>query len=172
MSGTKESGLAKGAKVAVVVSRYNESITRRLLEGALETLGMEGVSSEQIDVHWVPGAWELPLGVQHAFSDPRVVGVVALGAVIQGETSHDQHINRAVSQGLMELSLGSGKPVGFGLLTVQNLEQALQRAGGAVGNKGQEASLAVMEMARLLRKEPASQRQPIGLGASGNHSRP
>jgi 6,7-dimethyl-8-ribityllumazine synthase len=110
--------------------------------------------------------------VQHAFSDPKIVGVVALGAVIQGETSHDQHINRAVSQGLMELSLGSGKPVGFGLLTVQNLEQALQRAGGAVGNKGQEAALAMMEMARLLRKEPATQRQPIGLGASGNHSRP
>lgn len=138
-----KSGRLSG-RVAIVVSRYNESVTKKLLLGAMAKL-RESLQEEQIVVAWVPGAWELAI-VTKAFCDRSdIAGVVALGVVIKGETSHDQHINRAVSQALMETSLTSGKPVGFGLLTVQSLDQALNRAGGNVGNKGEETASAVLE---------------------------
>jgi 6,7-dimethyl-8-ribityllumazine synthase len=94
----------------------------------------------------VPGAWELPLAAKFLIDRPSMVAVITLGAVIRGETTHDQHINRAVSGALMELQMRTGKPVGFGLLTCNNLEQAIHRAGGNVGNKGCEAAGAVLEM--------------------------
>lgn len=138
-------------RFAVVVSRYNESITRRLLEGALATLGAEGVPDEAIDVAWVPGAWEIPLVAQRLAQSRRYAAVLCLGAVIKGETTHDEHINRQVSLSLGQIALATGVPVLFGVLTCQTVEQALQRAGGNAGNKGQECAAAALEMARLLK---------------------
>ena len=140
-------------RFAIVVSRYNETVTRRLLEGALGGLRVGGVSEEHIDVVWVPGAWEIPLLVDRlARREPRYAAVLALGCVIRGETTHDQHINRYVSMELGRLALHYQVPVPFGLLTCQTLDQALQRAGGRVGNKGTECAEAALELADLMRR--------------------
>jgi 6,7-dimethyl-8-ribityllumazine synthase len=145
---------ASPGRWAVVVSRYNESITRRLLEGAIATFTSRGVSAEAIEVVWVPGAFELPLAADRLAGSRRYVAVLVLGAVIRGETTHDQHINRAVSMALMESGLRSGIPVLFGLLTCDTLEQAIHRAGGNKGNKGTECAEAALEMVSLLRQLP------------------
>jgi 6,7-dimethyl-8-ribityllumazine synthase len=137
-------------RIAIVVSRYNESITGKLLAGAVETLTKHGVAGDAIEVAWAPGAFELPLIVDRLASSGRYVAVLALGAVIRGETSHDQHINRAVSLGLTEAGLRAGIPVLFGVLTCETLEQAIHRSGGNVGNKGSECAEAALEMVRLL----------------------
>ncbi|MBL8828753.1 MAG: 6,7-dimethyl-8-ribityllumazine synthase [Planctomycetaceae bacterium] len=141
-------------RFAIVVSRYNESITGKLLAGALQTLAEHGVSDEAIDVAWVPGAWELPLVATRWVDSRRYVAVICLGAVIRGETTHDQHINRAVSNELAALATRSGVPVLFGLLTCDNLEQAIHRSGGNVGNKGCECAEAALRMASLLDQLP------------------
>jgi 6,7-dimethyl-8-ribityllumazine synthase len=124
------------AEFAIVVARYNESITSRLLEGAVETLIARGVPDNQIEVAWVPGAWELPLVAQRLAQSTRYSAVLCLGAVIRGETTHDQHINRQVSLSLGQIALDTGVPVLFGLLTVNSLEQALNRVGGKRGSQG------------------------------------
>ncbi|MCC7336797.1 MAG: 6,7-dimethyl-8-ribityllumazine synthase [Pirellulaceae bacterium] len=134
------------SKIGIVVSTYNSNITQRLLEGSLESLQSAGWNGEKVETLKVPGAWELPLAAQRLLDRDEVLGVVVLGAVIRGETTHDQHINRAVSSALMDLMLASGKPVGFGLLTCNTLEQAIHRAGGNVGNKGCETAEAVLAM--------------------------
>jgi 6,7-dimethyl-8-ribityllumazine synthase len=133
-------------KIGVIVSTYNQNITKRLKEGAVATFVEGGFELPQVIVQEVPGAWELPLAAKRLLEDDEVVGVATLGAVIRGETTHDQHINRAVSSALMDLMLYTGKPVGFGLLTCNTLEQALNRAGGTVGNKGVETAQAVLAM--------------------------
>ena len=143
---------------AVVVSRYNESITGRLLEGALQTLAAAGVAADAIRVAWVPGAWEIPLIADRFVRSENYSGVICLGAVIRGETTHDQYINRQVTDSLGRLALEAGVPVGFGLLTCDSLEQAIQRAGGAVGNKGVECAEAVLRMADLIRRLPSRAR--------------
>jgi 6,7-dimethyl-8-ribityllumazine synthase len=144
----------KSSRFAIVVSRYNESITGKLLAGSLETLAAAGVLDDDIDVAWVPGAWEIPLvAARLAFSE-SYAAVICLGAVIRGETTHDQHINRQVSMSLGELALETGLPIAFGVLTVNTLEQAIHRAGGNVGNKGVEAAQAALEMVNLLAKFP------------------
>lgn len=143
---------APDGSLAIVVSRYNESITRKLLAGALETLTENGVPDANIDVAWVPGAWEIPLVAHRMAHSGRYAAVICLGAVIRGETTHDQHINRAVSLGLSEAGLHSGVPVLFGVLTCETLEQAIHRAGGNIGNKGSDCALAALEMIHLLTK--------------------
>ncbi|MBI2826128.1 MAG: 6,7-dimethyl-8-ribityllumazine synthase [Planctomycetia bacterium] len=143
------------AQLAIVVSRYNESVTSRLLAGALETLAAQGVRDEQIAVAWVPGAWEIPVVAARLAASGQFAAVLCLGAVIRGETTHDQHINRAVSLQLAELSVRSGLPVLFGLLTCDTLEQAIHRSGGNVGNKGSECALAALEMLHLLGQLPS-----------------
>lgn len=143
---------APEGSLAIVVSRYNESITRKLLAGALEALAENGVSDAKIDVAWVPGAFEIPLVAHTLAKSGRYLAVICLGAVIRGETTHDQHINRAVSVGLGEAGLHSGVPVLFGVLTCDTLEQAIHRSGGNVGNKGRECALAALEMINLLAK--------------------
>jgi 6,7-dimethyl-8-ribityllumazine synthase len=143
-----------GQRFGIVVSRYNDSITGRLLSGAVETLQGHGVEDSQIDVAWVPGAWELPLIAQKFAESRRYAAVICLGAVIRGETTHDQHINRQVSLSLGDISLRTGIPIAFGLLTCNSVEQAINRAGGSHGNKGTECALAALEMASLLRKLP------------------
>ncbi len=136
----------------VVVSRFNEAVTRRLLDGALGTLTAEGWGQDQIDVVWVPGAFELPLAVDQALATGRYQLAVALGAVVRGETPHFEYLSAAASQGLSDVARVRGVPVGFGLLTCDTEEQALARAGGDAGNKGAEAAAAAVEMVRVLGK--------------------
>ncbi len=133
-------------KIGIVVSTYNSNITQRLLEGSLKSLQSAGWNGDRVETVKVPGAWELALAAQRLLDRDEIQGVVVLGAVIRGETTHDQYINRAVSSALMDLMLASGKPVGFGLLTCNTLEQAIHRAGGNVGNKGCETAEAVLSM--------------------------
>ncbi|HUY36691.1 MAG TPA: 6,7-dimethyl-8-ribityllumazine synthase [Pirellulales bacterium] len=146
---------APQGRFAIVVSRYNESITAKLLEGAVVTLTAHGVRDEAIDVAWVPGAFEIPLVAARQAKSGQYRAVLCLGAVIRGETSHDQHINRAVSLELARAALETGVPVLFGLLTCDTLEQAIHRAGGNVGNKGSECAEAALRMASLLAQLPA-----------------
>jgi 6,7-dimethyl-8-ribityllumazine synthase len=145
---------ATDGRLGIVVSRYNDSITGRLLSGAVETLVSAGVEEDTIEVAWVPGAWELPIVANRMVDSQRFDAVICLGAVIRGETTHDRHINRAVSLALGELSISSGVPVIFGLLTCETIEQAIQRAGGNVGNKGTECAQSALEMISLLRQIP------------------
>lgn len=140
---------------AIVVARYNETITGKLLEGAVDTLTTRGVADGDIDVLWVPGAFELPVVAERLAAGRRYRAILCLGAVIRGETTHDQHINRAVSLGLAESARHWGVPVLFGVLTCDSLEQALNRAGGTVGNKGAECASAALEMASLLAQLPS-----------------
>jgi 6,7-dimethyl-8-ribityllumazine synthase len=139
-------------RFAIIVSRYNEHITAKLLSGAVETLLAAGIPDDAIDVCWVPGAWEIPLIAQQMANSGSYVALLCLGAVIRGETTHDEHINRQVSLSLGQLALEAELPVLFGILTCNTLEQAIHRAGGNVGNKGQECAEAAIEMVRLLQK--------------------
>jgi 6,7-dimethyl-8-ribityllumazine synthase len=134
------------------VARYNEHITKRLLDGAIETLTKAGVADDAIDVYWVPGAFELPVAAAHVIDLKRHAAIICLGAVIRGETTHDQHINTAISSQFAALGVRSGIPVLFGVLTCDTLEQAVHRAGGNVGNKGSECADAALRMANLVER--------------------
>ncbi len=158
-------------RFAIVVSRFNESITRRLLEGALQTLASRGVPEQNIDVAWVPGAFEIPTVAARLAAAGRYAAILCLGAVIRGETSHDQHINRAVSIALAQLGTQYQLPVLFGVLTCDTLEQAVARSGGQAatggkdhagarpGNKGVDCAEAALEMVSLLAKLPQAAEQ-------------
>ena len=146
--------VTKSDRFAIVVAKWNRSITTKLLDGALEALAESGVDQSTIDVAWVPGAWEIPLVAQRLAESGQYEAIIALGAVIHGETSHDQHINRGVSLALMEVGLAQDLPVLLGLLTCESMEQAIHRAGGKVGNKGSECALAALEMVGLLKNCP------------------
>ena len=139
-----------GRRVAVVASRFNETITRALVDGALDALVRHGARFDDIDVIWVPGAWELPIAVRRAMATERYEAVVALGAVIRGDTPHFEYVAGEASRGLADAAHDSDVPVGFGLLTCDTMEQAEARAGGPQGNKGWDAALAALEMADLL----------------------
>lgn len=150
MSKTLQGGWdATGLKIGVVTARFNSEVTEKLEEGALKALKEMGIADEALISARVPGAFELPLAAK-ALLDRGCHGVVALGAVIRGETSHYDYVCSAVERGCTELQLRTGKPVGFGVLTTDNDEQALDRAGGRHGNKGAEAAQVVVEMVRLL----------------------
>jgi len=137
-------------RVVVVVSRFNEAVTRRLLEGAMTALADAGYDEGHVDVMWVPGAWELPVSVRRALETRRYRAAVALGAVIRGETPHFDYICTEASRGLGDTALTTGLPVGFGMLTCESLAQAMARAGGEAGNKGAEAAAAAIETANTL----------------------
>ena len=140
----------EGRRVGVVVSRFNESITRALVDGALDALVRHGVRFEDNDVLWVPGAWELPVAARRLLETERYDGIVAVGAVIRGETAHFDFIAGEASRGLAEASAESETPIGFGVLTCDTDEQAEARAGGAHGNKGWDAAVATLEMVDLM----------------------
>ncbi len=142
------------ARFAIVVARYNQAITDRLLAGAVETLLSHGVRDDAMDVARVPGAWEIPLVARRFARQGDYAAVVCLGAVIRGETTHDQYINRQVSHSLGQIALEFDLPVLFGVLTCNTMEQAVHRAGGNVGNKGSECAEAALEMVNLLRSLP------------------
>jgi 6,7-dimethyl-8-ribityllumazine synthase len=143
---------ATDAPFAIVVSRYNETITSKLLAGALETLRAAGVADDAIHVAWTPGAFEIPVAAAAMAATGKYAAVLCLGAVIRGDTTHDQHINRAVSMGIMRIGLKYRLPVLFGVLTCDNLEQAIHRAGGQHGNKGSQCAEAALQMVGLLRE--------------------
>ena len=143
------SSIPLGARFAIVVARYNHTITDKLLAGAVDTLTSHGVLDSDIDVAHVPGAWEIPLIAQRFAQSGQYAAVICLGAVIRGETTHDQHINRQVSLSLGTIALQFDLPVLFGVITFNTMEQAIHRAGGNVGNKGCECATAALEMVSL-----------------------
>ena len=136
-------------RVCLVVSRFNEPVTGSLEKGALDCLATEGVEPANVDVVHVPGAWELPLGVRLALDHGDYDGIVVLGCVIRGETPHFEYVSMGATVGLQALARESNVPIGFGLLTTDDAGQAFARAGGDKGNKGEEATLAVLEMCDL-----------------------
>jgi 6,7-dimethyl-8-ribityllumazine synthase len=141
-----------GKRVAVVVSRFNEAITARLLEGARDALARHGVAPDDVDVAWVPGAWELPAAARRLLATERYDALVAVGAVIRGDTPHFDYVAGEASRGLAQAGADFDRPIGFGLLTCDDMAQAEARAGGSHGNKGWDAALAVLEMADLFAK--------------------
>lgn len=134
-------------KIGIVVSQWNADITNALLEGAQDTLLKAGVQSDNIEILYVPGAFELPWGARQIMKPGKRDAVICLGCIIQGETRHDEYIASAVASGIMQLGLMSGVPVIFGVLTTNTEEQAKDRAGGKHGNKGAEAAAAALQMA-------------------------
>ena len=140
-----------GLKFALVVSRFNSFITERLLEGALDCLRRQGVAEDDLMVARVPGAWEIPVVVKRLAQAKAYDGVICLGAVIRGSTPHFDYVAAEVSKGIAMVSLESGLPISFGILTTDSLEQAIERAGSKAGNKGFAAAEAAIEMVNLLK---------------------
>ena len=138
-----------GRRFAVVASRFNETITLRLAEGAIDALTRHGAAFDDIDLVWVPGAWELPAAARRLLASDRYVGVVAVGAVIRGDTPHFDYVAGEAARGLADASAEFDRPIGFGLLTCDTVEQAEARAGGDHGNKGWDAAMAALEMVDL-----------------------
>jgi 6,7-dimethyl-8-ribityllumazine synthase len=146
-----EGGLdGAGRRVAIAASRFNRLVTEQLVAGALEALRRHGVAEADVDLAWAPGAFELPLVAARLAATGRYAGVVALGAVVRGETPHFDHVATQAASGLAAVARTTSVPVAFGVLTTDTMEQALDRAGGKAGNKGAEAALTVLEMAGLL----------------------
>ena len=143
------------ARFAVVVSRFNEFITRKLLDGALDALTRHGVSADNVDAFWTPGSFEIPLLAKKLASAGCYAGVVCLGAVIRGGTDHHQYIAAEVTKGVAVAALETGVPCILGVLTCDTIEQAIERAGAKAGNKGADAANAAIEMANLLQQLPA-----------------
>jgi 6,7-dimethyl-8-ribityllumazine synthase len=143
--------IGTGLKVGCVVSRFNELLSTRLMSGAKDGLIRHGVSEDDIDVAWVPGAFEIPLVASKMAASGRYDAVVALGVVIRGGTPHFEYVAAEVSKGVAKSSMDSGVPIMFGVITADTIEQALERAGTKVGNKGWEAALGAIEMANLMK---------------------
>ena len=141
--------IADKAKVAIVASRFNELITSKLLEGALDSFARHGLLEENIDIAWVPGAFEIPVTAQRLAKSGKYDAVLTLGAVIRGNTSHYDVVCAEVSKGVAHVSLSTGIPVIFGVLTTDTIEQAIERAGTKAGNKGAECAASTIEMINL-----------------------
>jgi len=143
---------ARGLKFAIVVSRFNSMISKQLLEGAIDCLNRHGAADNSEDVYWVPGTREIPAVAKKLVDKGIYDGIICLGAVIKGATSHFDYVAQEVSRGVSDLAYNSGVPVIFGILTTDNVEQALERAGTKMGNKGWDAALAAIEMQNLFKK--------------------
>ena len=148
---------AKHLRVAIVASRFNEAIVERLVEGAVECLAQHGVPDEYVSIVWVPGAFELPVTAKRVASSGEVDAVVCVGAVIRGDTPHFDYVAGEAARGITDASLETGIPITLGVLTTDTTEQAEERAGGSVGNKGFESALAAIEMANLFAALPKPQ---------------
>jgi len=146
--------VAQQYKFGIVVSRFNEFISKNLLTGALDSLKRHGAAEENIEVAWVPGSFEIPLVAHRMASSKNYDAVICLGAVIRGNTPHFEYVAAEVSKGIARASVETGVPVIFGIITADNLEQAVDRAGAKAGNKGWQAALAAIEMANLLSNLP------------------
>lgn len=144
--------VVKGAKFGIILTRWNAFIVERLLEGALDTLKRHGAKEKDIEIVYVPGAFELPLTAKRMLASKRYDAVIALGAVIRGGTPHFEYVASEATKGLAQASMEAGIPVTFGVLTVDSIEQAIERAGTKAGNKGEEAAITAIEMVNLLPK--------------------
>ena len=142
--------LGEGLKVGIVIARFNEFISSKLLSGAKDALIRHGVEAEDIDIAWVPGAFEIPLTAKKMAANDKYDGVICLGAVIRGATPHFDYVCAEVSKGIATVGLDTEKPVMFGVITTDTIEQAIERAGTKAGNKGFEAAVGMLEMANLL----------------------
>lgn len=140
---------SKGKKYAIVVARFNEFITNKLLSGALDALSRHGVEDDDISVAWVPGAFEIPIAAQKVAKSKKFDAVICLGAVIRGSTSHYDYVCNEVSKGIAQVGLETGVPTIFGIVTTDNIEQAIERAGTKAGNKGYDAANTAIEMVNL-----------------------
>ncbi len=143
--------LGKGLKFGLVVSRFNEFITKKLVEGAQDALLRHGVNQEDIEIAWVPGSFEIPLIAKKLAQTKRYDAVICLGAVVRGGTPHFEYIAAEVSKGIAKVSLETGLPIVYGVITADTLEQAIERAGTKMGNKGFDAAVNAIEMANLLK---------------------
>ena len=143
--------IAKGLKFGIIVSRYNSFITDRLLEGALDALNRNGASEGDIEVWKVPGSFEIPLAAKKMAGSNKYDAIVCLGAILRGATSHYNYIATEVTKGIAGVSLESGTPISFGIITADTLEQAVERAGSKMGNKGYEAAVSAIEMINLFK---------------------
>lgn len=141
----------QGLKIGIVVSRFNEFITNKLLNGAVDALVRHGVSESDIDVAWVPGAFEIPLIAEKMAASQKYAAVIALGTVIRGSTPHFDYVCNEAAKGIAAASVKTGVPVIFGVLTTENIEQAIERAGTKAGNKGWDAAVSAIEMANLIK---------------------
>jgi 6,7-dimethyl-8-ribityllumazine synthase len=137
-------------RFALVVARFNEFITTRLVEGALDELTRHGADADHVTQVWVPGSWEIPLAAQKLAQSGRFAAVICLGCVIRGQTPHFEYVAAEVAKGIAQVSLSTGVPVTFGVVTADALEQAIDRAGAKTGNKGADAARAAIEMANLM----------------------
>lgn len=144
--------IAKGLKFAIIVGRFNEFIGSKLLSGAMDGFKRHGVEEENIDIIWVPGAFEIPLVAKKLAKTKKYDAVICLGAVIRGATPHFDYVSNEVSKGIANVSLETEVPVIFGVLTTDTIEQAIERAGTKVGNKGYDAAVSSIEMANLLKQ--------------------
>lgn len=144
--------VSKGIRVGIVTARFNEFITSKLLSGAMDGLLRHDVSEDDIHVAWVPGAFEIPLVASKMAKSGKYDAIICLGAVIRGTTSHYDYVCNEVSKGVASVSLETGIPVMFGILTTENIEQAIERAGTKAGNKGYDCALGAIEMVNLLRE--------------------
>ncbi|EXJ23206.1 6,7-dimethyl-8-ribityllumazine synthase [Alkalibacterium sp. AK22] len=143
---------AQDLKIGIVVARFNDFIGSRLLDGAVDTLKRHGMNEDDITVAWVPGAFEIPMAAQKMAASGQYDAVVTLGAVIRGATSHYDHVCAEVAKGVSHAASSTGVPVLFGVLTVDTIEQAIERAGTKAGNKGSEVTVGAIEMANLMKK--------------------
>ncbi len=141
---------ASGMRVGIVAARFNNFIVQKLLDGAIDGLVRHGVAEENITAAWVPGAFELPIVAQKMANDDRYDAVICVGAVIRGATSHYDYVCNEAAKGIAQVGMQSGKPVMFGLLTTENIEQAIERAGTKAGNKGYDCALSAIEMYNLM----------------------
>ncbi|MCA1294747.1 6,7-dimethyl-8-ribityllumazine synthase [Paenibacillus sp. alder61] len=144
--------VSEGLKYGIVVGRFNEFITSKLLSGALDALKRHGVKEEEISVAWVPGAFEIPLAAQKLAESGNYDAVITLGTVIRGSTSHYDYVCNEVAKGVAAIGLKTGIPTIFGVVTTENIEQAIERAGTKAGNKGWDAAMAAIEMANLTKQ--------------------
>lgn len=144
--------VAKDLKIGIVAARFNEFIVSKLISGALDGLKRHGVDDDYIELVWVPGAFEIPLVAKKMAESEKYDSIICLGAVIKGSTSHYDYVCAEVSKGIANISLESKKPVIFGVLTTDNIEQAIERAGTKAGNKGYDAAVSAIEMANLISK--------------------
>ena len=144
--------IPRDVRIGIVVARFNEFITSKLLGGAVDTLVRHDISEDSIDVAWVPGAFEIPLIAQKMAKSGKYDAVICLGAVIRGSTSHYDYVCNEVSKGIAQVSMNSDIPVMFGIVTTENIEQAIERAGTKAGNKGYDCALGAIEMVNLIRE--------------------
>jgi 6,7-dimethyl-8-ribityllumazine synthase len=142
---------AKGLKIGIVVSRFNNFISERLLEGALDALSRLGAADADISVYKVPGSFEIPVVVKKLARSKKVEGIICLGALIRGDTPHFDYLSAEVTKGIAQIAMDEGIPCAFGILTVDSIEQGIERAGTKSGNKGWDAAFSVVEMLNLLK---------------------